>query len=94
MDMFVICVCLCYTVLSVSCSLVVTCWERADPLALLCVIFSCVFVTFPHDVLVQVWHFIVSIPGLCFLTYLEKGLTVLDSKPGTPQLSEAMSLGK
>ena len=29
-------VCLCYAVLSVLCSLVVTCWERADLLALLC----------------------------------------------------------
>ena len=31
------------TVLSVPCSLVVTCWERADLLALLYVIFPCVF---------------------------------------------------
>ena len=30
----------CYTVLSVDCSLVVTCWERADLLALLFVMFS------------------------------------------------------
>ena len=35
--LFVICVCLCYTVLSVSCSLVITCWERVYLLALLCV---------------------------------------------------------
>ena len=33
------------------CSLVVTCWERANLLALLCVIFTCVFVTFPCGVL-------------------------------------------
>ena len=32
-------ICLCYTVLSVLCSLVVTCWERADLLALLCIVF-------------------------------------------------------
>ena len=35
----------CNTVLSVPCSLVVTCWVRADLLALLYVMFSCVFVT-------------------------------------------------
>ena len=33
---------LCHTVLSVPCSHVVTCWERADLLALLFVVFSCV----------------------------------------------------
>ena len=36
-------VCLCHTVLSVPCSLAVTCCERADLLALLFVMFSCVF---------------------------------------------------
>ena len=30
----------CHAVLSVPCSLVITCWERADLLALLCVMFS------------------------------------------------------
>ena len=35
-------VCLCCAVLSVPCSLVVTCWERADLLALLCVVLYCV----------------------------------------------------
>ena len=39
---FLVCFCLCHTVLSVSCSLVGTCWERA------CLgMCSCVFVTFP-----------------------------------------------
>ena len=38
----------CHAVSSVPCSLVVTWWERADLLALLFVMFSCVFVTFPH----------------------------------------------
>ena len=28
-------------------SLVIRCWERDDFLAILCVVFSCVFVTFP-----------------------------------------------
>ena len=32
----------CYAVVSVPCSLVVTCCERADLLAVLCVVFSCV----------------------------------------------------
>ena len=54
--LFVICVSLYHTVLSVSCSLVVTCWERADLLALFSVMFSCVFVTFPYGVLGQVWY--------------------------------------
>ena len=56
--------CLCYNVMFVSCGLVVNCWEGADPLALLYVMFSCVFVTFPYGVLGQVWYLIVSIPFL------------------------------
>ena len=36
-----------YTVLSIHCSLVVTCWERADVLALLCVMF-CMFLSPSH----------------------------------------------
>ena len=35
-------VCLYYAVLSIPCSRVITCWERADLLTLLCVMFSCV----------------------------------------------------
>ena len=52
----------CRVFLSVRCSLVVTCWERADLLALLCVMFYCVFVASPCGVLDQVWCLIVSIP--------------------------------
>ena len=68
---FVFRVFLCYAVLHVSvpCSLVVTCWERADLLDLLSVIFSCVFVSFPYGVLGKVWYLIVSIPDLCLLPY-------------------------
>ena len=33
-------VCLCYAVLTAPCYLVITCWERTDLLALLCVVFS------------------------------------------------------
>ena len=52
----------CYLCLSlptgvfVSRSLVVTCWESADLLALLYVKFSCAFVTFPYDDLGPVWY--------------------------------------
>ena len=66
---FFICICLCHVVLPVSCSLVVTCWERADVSALLYVAFCCVFVSFPYNVLGQVWYLIVSIPDLCLLPY-------------------------
>ena len=51
---------------SVYMCFVVTCWERADLLALVCGVY-CEFVTFP---LGQVWYLIVSIPDLCTLTYL------------------------
>ena len=49
-------VCLCHTVLSVLCSVVVTCWERADILALLCVMFPCVCVSSPYGSMCQVWY--------------------------------------
>ena len=44
--LFVFSVCLCHTVLCVN-RIVVTYWERADLLALLDVLFSCVFCHFP-----------------------------------------------
>ena len=53
---------------SVPCSLVVTCWERADLLALLCVVCSCRLVTFPYGVPSQVWYLIVSNPDFVFLS--------------------------
>ena len=59
----------CHAVLPVHCSLVVTSWERAGLLALLCVMFPRVFVTFPCVVLGQVWYLIVSIPDLCLVPY-------------------------
>ena len=40
--LFIFHVFLCYAILSVPCSLVITCWEMGDLLALLCVVFSCV----------------------------------------------------
>ena len=57
----------CHAVFSVHCSLVVTCLKRANLLALLYVIFSCVFITFPCGVLGQEWCLIVSIPDICIL---------------------------
>ena len=47
--------------------LLVTCWERSDLLALLCVMFPCVFVILLYGVLGQVWYLIVSISDLCLL---------------------------
>ena len=43
--------------------------KRAELLALLYVMFSCVFVIFPYGVLGQVWFFIALIPDLCLLSY-------------------------
>ena len=47
---------------SVYMCFVVTCWERADLLALVCGVY-CEFVTFP------LVSWVVSIPDLCTLTY-------------------------
>ena len=63
----VIC-CVWHSFLSVHCSIIVTCWERAD---LLCAMFYCVFIAFLCGVLCQVWYLIVSIPDLCLLTYFD-----------------------
>ena len=48
----------------------VTCWERADLLALVCCVQLRVY-HFPIGILGQVWYLIVSIPDLCTLTYLD-----------------------
>ena len=61
----------CHTVFTFPCSLVVTCWERADLLALLCVMFPCVFVTFPYGVLGR-WYLNASIPDICILPYFKR----------------------
>ena len=50
--------------MSVSCSIVVICWELAGLLVLLFVMSSCGFVTFPYSVLGQVLYLIVSISVL------------------------------
>ena len=59
---------ICHVFLSVYCSLVVSCWERAGLLDRLYVKISCVFVTFPCGVLGQVWYLIVSISDLLLLS--------------------------
>ena len=53
---------------SVYMCLVVTCWERADLLALVCGVQMWVC-HLPIGILGQVWYFIVSIPDLCTLFY-------------------------
>ena len=70
--------CACHAFASVRCCLVVTCWERADLLALVCDVY-CVFVTFPCGILGQVWYLIVSFPDLCRLYYFDK---VPSRRPG------------
>ena len=60
----------CHAVMSVYCSLMGTCWERANLLSLLYVMFSCVFVTVPCSVLGHLWYLIVLVPDLCLLLYL------------------------
>ena len=51
----------------VHCNLVVTLWLLLGSLVY---DGSCVFVTFPCDVLGQVWYLIVSIPDLCLLYFV------------------------
>ena len=53
---FPFCVSLCHTVLSVPCSLVVTCFRKGWPLGSRLMIISCAFVTLPYGVLGQVWY--------------------------------------
>ena len=64
--------CICHVFASAHCCLVVTCWERADLLALVCgvkLVLNWVVVTFPFGILGQVWYLIVSIHDLCPLSY-------------------------
>ena len=61
--------CVSHAFASVHCCLVVTCWERADLLALVGDVY-CIYVTFLCGILGQVWYLIVSFPDLCRLSYL------------------------
>ena len=49
---------------------VVTCWERADLLALVCGVQLWVC-RFSIGILGQIWYLIVSIPDLCTLSYFK-----------------------
>ena len=55
---------------SVCCCLVVTCWEKADLLALVCDV-SLRRCHLPFGILGQVWCLIVSISDLCHLSNFE-----------------------
>ena len=70
MDHLCFCV-LCFsTFVSVHCCLVVTCWERADFLALDGDVYS-IFDTFPCGILGQVWYLIVAFSIFAsFLTFI------------------------
>ena len=55
---------------SIHCSPKVTCYERANLLALLYAMFL-LFLSLSPGVLGQVWYSIVSIPDLCLIIYFE-----------------------
>ena len=74
---FVICVLCLSCCLVCYCSLVVTCWEWADLLALLYVTFYYVSVALSCGVLAQVWYFVVSITDLAFFLTLMLELPLL-----------------
>ena len=61
---------------------------KADLLALLYVMFSCVFFTFPYGVLGQVWYLILSIPDICLLLFTL--LSQIAAFPGHTQLFLAL----
>ena len=68
MDHLCFCVLCFLCFLSVHCCLVVTCWERADIVALVGDAY-CIFVTFPCGILRQMRYLIVSFPDICLITY-------------------------
>ena len=60
--------CVSHACASIHCCLVVTCWERTGPLALVGDVY-CIFVASPCGILGLVWYLIVSFPDLCRLSY-------------------------
>ena len=62
--------CVSHAFASVHCCHVVTFWERADLLAPVGDVY-CISVTFPCDILGQVWYLIVSFPDLFILSYFK-----------------------
>ena len=69
---------LCYTVVSVPCSLVITCLEGADLLAFLLVVFYVFLLLSPYCVPGQVWYLIVLIPDLFLPLYFHQKPADLD----------------
>ena len=70
MDHFYVSLLSCFLVCSLqSCGHLLGKGLRAGLLALLCVVFYYVFVTFPCGVLGRVWYLVVCISDLCLLTY-------------------------
>ena len=57
----------------------ITCWKRTGLLDRLCVVFSCVFVTFYDGVPGQLWYSISSIPDLCFPLYFNSMYVAVDA---------------
>ena len=72
---------------SVYCCLVVTCWERADLLALVCDVLLRVCY-FPIGIQGQVWYFIVSIPDLCPLLYIDLAVPFTPFSPNRQNKNE------
>ena len=70
------------TCVSVCLCLVVTCWERADLLALVCGVLLLVC-HFQIGFLGQVWYLIVWILDLCTLTYLARVYKIANQKEVT-----------
>ena len=68
-----------FVIVTLSCLIIAALWspagKKANLLALLCVMFYCVFITYPCGVLGQVWHLIVSISDLCLLTCFVKDVS-------------------
>ena len=62
--------CVSHAFRSVHCCPVVTCWERADLLALVDD-FNVFCVTFPFDILGQVWYLIKLFADRCLHSYLK-----------------------
>ena len=58
-----------YHIVGNPCGFVVACWERADLLAFLCVMFLSAFLAFTCGVSGRVRYLIVSIPDLCLFLY-------------------------
>ena len=68
--------CFCHAFASAHCCLVVTCWEKADLLAIICGVKLC-GCFFPIWYPGSGWYLILSIPDLCPLSYFHTERIVL-----------------